>query len=124
MAIKKVDLTNLQQEECYNIHREALYLESLKHRNIIRFTHSFICENDFYNVMEYAKGGELSAYINYNKVLSEQEAKRIFIQLHDAVKYIHSKNVIHRDLKPNNILFVDDKKENIVVEYCFKFLVD
>jgi serine/threonine protein kinase len=119
MAIKKVDLTNLQQEECYNIHREALYLESLKHKNIIRFTHSFIIENDFYNVMEYAKGGELNAYISDKKLLAEAEAKKIFIQLHDAVKYIHSKNVIHRDLKPNNILFLDDKKESIVVSLSF-----
>ena len=50
MAIKKVNLTNLPQEECYNINREALYLESLKHKNIIRFKDSFIYENEFYNV--------------------------------------------------------------------------
>lgn len=115
MAIKKVDLTNLQQEECYNIHREALYLETLKHKNIIRYTHSFIYENEFYNVMDYASGGELCNYISEKKLLGEKEAKKIFKQLYEAVKYIHSKNVIHRDLKPNNILFVDDKKENIVV---------
>jgi calcium/calmodulin-dependent protein kinase I len=115
MAIKKTDLTNLEQEECYNIHREALYLESFKHKNIIKFTHSFTYENEFYNVMEYAKGGELGAYISEKGVLSEKAAKKIFLQLHEAVKYIHSKNVIHRDLKPNNILFLDEKKENVVV---------
>ena len=115
MAIKKVDLTNLQQEECYNIHREALYLESFKHKNIIRFTDSFIYDNEFYYVMQYAKGGELGAYIGMKNVLSENEAKRIFMHLYEAVKYIHSKNVIHRDLKPNNILFLDEKNENIVV---------
>jgi len=75
MAIKKTDLTNLEQEECYNIHREALYLESFKHKNIIKFTHSFTYENEFYNVMEYAKGGELGAYISEKSVLSEKEPK-------------------------------------------------
>jgi serine/threonine protein kinase len=115
MAIKKTDLTHLEQEECYNIHREALYLESFKHKNIIKFTHSFIYENEFYNVMDYAKGGELGAYVSEKGNLPEKEAKKIFIQLHEAVKYIHSKSVIHRDLKPNNILFLDEKKENVVV---------
>lgn len=122
MAIKKVNLTNLPQEECYNINREALYLESLKHKNIIRFKDSFIYENEFYNVMDYAKGGELGAYISEKKVLAENDTKRIFIQIHDAIKYIHSKNVIHRDIKPNNILFLDENRENIVVLMIMKIV--
>jgi serine/threonine protein kinase len=65
--------------------------------------------------MEYAKGGELVSYLNEQKILSEMECKRIFKQLHDAVRYIHSRNVIHRDLKPNNILFLDEKRENVVL---------
>ena len=117
MAIKKIDLSNLEQEEGYKIHREALYLESLKHKNIIKFFHSYIHENKFYHVMEYAKGGELGPYISEKQMLGEKEAKNIFIQLHNAVKYIHSKNVVHRDIKPSNILFMDDNMERIVVNF-------
>jgi serine/threonine protein kinase len=65
--------------------------------------------------MECAKGGELSTYLEKVHLLSEWEARRIFKQLHEAVKYIHSKNVVHRDLKPNNILFLDENRENLVV---------
>ena len=67
--------------------------------------------------MELARGGELGSYIDENKYISEKTAKRLFRQIHDAVIYIHSKSVIHRDLKPNNILFLDDKRENLIVFY-------
>jgi serine/threonine protein kinase len=65
--------------------------------------------------MEFAKGGELTSHMNEKQVLSEFEAKKIFRQVHKAVKYIHSKNVIHRDINPNNILFLDEGKENVVL---------
>lgn len=109
-AIKKTDVSNLSTEEIFNISREALYLESLKHRNIIRFVKSFTLSNDFYYVMELAQGHEL----NY-KVYGEDEAKIVFKQIQEAVSYIHSKNIIHRDLKPNNILFRDVENTSIVV---------
>lgn len=111
VAIKKIDISSLTSDEIYNISREALYLESFKHKNIIKFINSFIYDNHFYTVMEYARGGELNIYLSEKRYLSESESKRIFKQLHDAVKYIHSKNVIHRDLKPNNILFLDENRE-------------
>ena len=74
--------------------------------------------------MEYAKGGELGSYITEKQMLGEKEAKNIFMQLHNAVKYIHSKNVVHRDLKPSNILFIDDYKESIVVKFMITQLID
>ena len=114
-AIKKIDLCSLENDEIYNIYREALYLENFRHKNIVKFYHSFIYENNFYTVMDLAKGGELGNYIAENKYLSEKITKKLFLQIHEAVIYIHGKNVIHRDLKPNNILFLDEKKENLVV---------
>lgn len=65
--------------------------------------------------MECAKGGELNSYLENMGLLSEWEARRIFKQIHESVRYIHSKNVVHRDLKPNNLLFLDKKRENLVV---------
>jgi serine/threonine-protein kinase Chk2 len=66
--------------------------------------------------MQHARGGELSLYLDEAKILSEYEARRVFKQLHDAVRYMHTKNVVHRDLKPNNVLFLDEKRENLVVK--------
>lgn len=108
-------MSQLTAEEIYNISREAILLESLKHRNIIKFINSFTYENEFYTVMQYARGGELGHYLRRKQILSEWESRRIFKQLHEAVRYIHSRNVVHRDLKPNNILFLDVELENLVV---------
>jgi serine/threonine protein kinase len=98
-------------------------LESLKHRNIIRFINTYTFEKEIYTVMEYAKGGELGNLLHKKKVFSEWESRRIFKQLHEAVRYIHSRNIVHRDLKPNNILFLDTEYKNLVVfnNFIFKF---
>lgn len=55
-------------------------------------------------VMEYAAGGELYDYLSERKVLSEQEARRIFRQIATAVFYCHKHKICHRDLKLENIL--------------------
>jgi serine/threonine protein kinase len=94
-------------------------MQSFKHRNIIRFINSYVHEGQFYSVMECALGGELSNLLNKKKYLSEFQARKIFKQLHEAVKYIHSKDVVHRDIKPNNILFLDEQLENVVVKKYF-----
>jgi calcium/calmodulin-dependent protein kinase I len=105
----------LTTDEIYKITKEASYLEGFSHDNIIKFINSFIHNNIFYTIMEYAHGDELSVYVSEKKQLSENEAKRIFKQIHAAVSYMHDKNVIHRDLKPNNILFLDKERNNVAV---------
>lgn len=90
-------------------------MQSFKHKNIVKFINSYVYENHFYTVMECAKGGELNTYLEKVNLLSESEARRVFKQIHESARYIHSKNVVHRDLKPNNILFLDENRENLVV---------
>jgi calcium-dependent protein kinase len=115
VSIKKTALENFSTEELYNISREAVYLSTLIHKNIIKMYSSYTYNGNLYNVMAYAEGGELTQLITSKEKLSEERIKFIFHQIHEGVKFIHSKNVIHRDLKPNNILFLDKEKTHVVI---------
>lgn len=115
VSIKKTDLHNFSTEELYNISREAVYLSTLIHKNIIKIINSYTYNDCLYNVMEYAEGGELSQLLMDDKPIAEDKIKSYFFQIINAVKFIHSKNVIHRDLKPNNILFFDKEQTQIVI---------
>ena len=114
-AIKKNDISSLSNDEIFNISRESQFLQSLKHKNIIRIIQSFTYDNNIYTVMQHAEGGELGTYIKEQKYLEEHEAKLLFKQIVDAVKFIHGRNIVHRDLKPNNILFLDKERTELVV---------
>lgn len=115
VAIKENNTYGLSNEEVYNISREPIYLESLKHKNIVKYKHSYSYENKFYMVMDYAEGGELAQLIAEKNWLTEKESKKIFSQIVEAVSFIHNRNVIHRDLKPNNILFLDKNRERVII---------
>ena len=59
--------------------------------------------------MEYAEGGELFNYIVQKNYLSEDESRKIFHQIVDAISYLHQIGICHRDLKLENILFSSNK---------------
>lgn len=70
------------------------------------FLHTTVFENreKMVLVMEFAAGGELYDYLSERKVLSEEEARRVFRQISTAVYYCHKHKICHRDLKLENIL--------------------
>ena len=115
VSIKKIDLKGFSPEDLYSISRESIYLSNLVHKNIIKIYGSFAYKNYLYNIMPYCEGGELTQLINSNNYLSEKRIKEIFIQIVEGVEFIHNNNVIHRDLKPNNILFLDKEKTKVVI---------
>ncbi|VEU23771.1 DEKNAAC105069 [Brettanomyces naardenensis] len=95
------------------IHREINALKRLRHPNIVRLVE--VLQNDKYIgiVLEYASGGELFDYILEHRYLKESMACRLFAQLVSGVDYMHSKGLVHRDLKLENLLL--DKHKNIII---------
>ncbi|CDR44253.1 CYFA0S14e01332g1_1 [Cyberlindnera fabianii] len=95
------------------VHREINALKRLSHPNIIKLEE--VLQNDKYIgiVLEYASGGELFDYILQHRYLKDSLACRLFAQLVSGVHYMHSKGIVHRDLKLENLLL--DKHKNIII---------
>ncbi|GMH43120.1 hypothetical protein BSKO_11042 [Bryopsis sp. KO-2023] len=101
VAIKKIERG--RKVDLY-IEREVLLHWSLSHPNVIGFREVFVSGEHLCIVLDYADGGDLVDFMNKHGNLSEQETRVIFRQLIEAVSYCHSKEVVNRDIKLENIL--------------------
>lgn len=84
--------------------RELSVLMKIRHPHIIRIHSILKRERMVFIFMDYAEGGDLLKYINKVGIVEESQAKRWFAQLVSALKYLHSIDIAHRDLKCENIL--------------------
>lgn len=87
--------------------REIYLMEVLDHENIVRLKETIETADALYLVMEYIQGHNLEEYLKSLEKgsLSEHQARLVFRQLVNAVDHCHSKWVVHRDLKVNEIFF-------------------
>jgi len=114
--IKRSNITSAQKQA--KLEREINILQNLNHPNIVRLYDVIETEKYIGIVMAYANGGELFEYISENQYLSEEESAKFFIQLLDGVQYLHSRHIVHRDLKLENLL-LDDKGDIIITDFGF-----
>ncbi|CAF3634686.1 unnamed protein product [Rotaria sp. Silwood1] len=118
VAIKIIDKSRLDPSDHKKLEREIAVMKSLVHPYIIRLYEVMESKNLIYLVTEYAANGELLDLLIREKRLSEPKAKEKFRQLVLAVEYIHSKNIVHRDLKAENLL-LDDRGNIKVADFGF-----
>ncbi|KAL3076339.1 hypothetical protein niasHS_013610 [Heterodera schachtii] len=104
VAIKIVDKRRLDSVNLAKIYREIDVLKKLRHPNIVRLYQVMETNNMLYLVTEYAPNGEIYDLISKQKKLSEEMAKQKFWQIISAVDYLHNLNIVHRDLKAENLL--------------------
>jgi MAP/microtubule affinity-regulating kinase len=99
-----------------NVRREISILQHMNHPNIIKLHDSFDTNKQIYLIMEYIGKNSLHAFIKSkpNRRIEDAEAKKIFIQICKGISYCHSKSIVHRDLKLENILISDDKTVKLI----------
>ena len=88
---------------------EIAILKELNHKNVVKLEDVKITQNHYYLVMEYCNGGALSDCLKkykkmYGTPFPEEIVQYLMRQIIDAIRYIHNKKIIHRDLKLDNIL--------------------
>lgn len=111
-AVKIIDkqkFLQFQQKRAsqLSIFDEINVLEKLDHPNIIKCYETFDTPTHKYLVMELLRGGDLLQHILDQGHFSESEAKRLFQELCEGVRYIHKQDIVHRDMKPENILLTE-----------------
>ncbi|MDQ0350574.1 serine/threonine-protein kinase [Alkalibacillus filiformis] len=114
VAIKLLKLEYSDHEEFIErFNREAEAAISLSNDHIVNIFDVGQEDDLHYMVMEYVDGMTLKEYIQHKGTVSMHEAVRIMIQLSEAVKHAHDNGIIHRDIKPQNILM--DHRGNVKI---------
>ena len=112
VAIKSFNKTKFTDQKSKNkIMNEIEIMKNLKHFSVVKLLDTIETEKYILLVMENVLGGDLLSFIKKRNKLPEKTAKFIFKQLLQSLKYIHNKNIVHRDIKLDNILI--DLNNNI-----------
>lgn len=104
VAVKEIDKRQLSPKVRENLLKEISILSTINHPNIIRLFEAIQTNDRIYLVLEYCAGGDLSAYIHRHGKVSEPVARHFLRQLASGLQVLQEKNLIHRDLKPQNLL--------------------
>ncbi|KKK13362.1 hypothetical protein AOCH_001813 [Aspergillus ochraceoroseus] len=104
VAIKQMDLRTQPRKEL--IVNEIIVMKDSQHANIVNFLDSFLQEqsNELWVVMEFMEGGALTDVIDNNRVIQEDQISTICFETCKGLAHLHSQNIIHRDIKSDNVL--------------------
>ncbi|NXO04898.1 STK36 kinase, partial [Rhinopomastus cyanomelas] len=107
VALKFIPKMGRSEKELKNLQQEIEIMRSLHHPNIIQMLDSFETDKEVVVVTDYAEG-ELFQILEDDGSLPEDQVQTIAAQLVSALYYLHSHRILHRDMKPQNILLDKD----------------
>jgi NIMA (never in mitosis gene a)-related kinase len=111
-VLKQISITDMSDKDKEDAMKEARILEALDHPSIIKLIGSFKSKGGYLNiVMNYADGGDMAKALRDAKgvYFSENQILNWFTQICLALKHVHDRKVIHRDLKCENIFLTKEK---------------
>lgn len=104
---KLVHLAAMKQDEQREALNEVKVLSQLRHPNIVQYIGSFQADGHLHILMEYCNGGDVDQLIKKFKTLGnfmeEDLLASLFIQICSALRYLHERRILHRDLKSQNV---------------------
>ncbi|XP_059871292.1 serine/threonine-protein kinase Nek1 isoform X1 [Delphinus delphis] len=109
-VIKEINISSMSSKEREESRREVAVLANMKHPNIVQYRESFEENGSLYIVMDYCEGGDLFKRINAQKGILFQEDQILdwFVQICLALKHVHDRKILHRDIKSQNIFLTKD----------------
>ncbi|XP_073748592.1 serine/threonine-protein kinase Nek1 isoform X8 [Callorhinus ursinus] len=109
-VIKEINISRMSSKEREESRREVAVLANMKHPNIVQYRESFEENGSLYIVMDYCEGGDLFKRINAQKGILFQEDQILdwFVQICLALKHVHDRKILHRDIKSQNIFLTKD----------------
>ncbi|MBX9772250.1 MAG: serine/threonine protein kinase [Candidatus Obscuribacterales bacterium] len=109
VKIIKSDASDDMRKQIERMQHEAKALAKLSHQNIVKVFQVGTCTDGRpFLVCEYLEGKTLEKFLLESKVLNKDQIKQIFPQILSALHYAHENNLVHRDIKPGNILLLED----------------
>ncbi|KAJ3390687.1 Protein kinase [Entophlyctis sp. JEL0112] len=105
VAVKEMVLSKQSRKDL--LLNEILIMQSLAHPNIVQYVDSYLFGGDLWLVLEYMEGGQLTDVIDNNK-LTEPQISTICTEIVKGLEYLHSRSIIHRDIKSDNVLVGKD----------------
>ncbi|OMJ69845.1 hypothetical protein SteCoe_32318 [Stentor coeruleus] len=117
VAVKKLLTNNMDSRELSLLQQEISIMSRITHPNTVDLKFIIKAEDSVYLIMEYCEGGDLELFLNTHKGISIQFIRKWLSSLISALEYLHSLNIMHRDLKLANFLLttLDAKNADIKI---------
>ncbi|KAK8925764.1 CBL-interacting protein kinase 11 [Platanthera zijinensis] len=115
VAVKEIVMDKLSKKLQESLLSEIVILKHIKHPNIIRMHEIIEGTERIYLILEYCRGGDLSVYLQRHGKILEATAKQFMQQLANGLQVLRDNNLMHRDLKPQNLLLTTTD-DNVVLK--------
>jgi serine/threonine protein kinase len=114
---------NSEPSKFRNIRKEINILTNLSHNNVVRLIEHTETLTKINLVLEYCGSTNISHYVKKKHPLPEEDIRSVLLQTLNAMEYLHSRNIVHRDLKGHNLLINRHKRVKLI-DFGFAILTN